>query len=210
MPKNYRTLFLGLFLALFPMICFGIIGLLYTSQFRYYLKEIVEFGLSTFIVYAFGILIFRGSGRLYWFFICTTLLYIIGILKTGFYYLFQSKINISAFYIIFETTGNESAGFLETQFETGLILLLAVFILFLFLHYKVLIRLYKIEQWIFNAPIFRLKNIPIFLTLIGGVLGSVYLIQLKLRSNNIVYLAKDSYISYSEAQDLFQTNLVKP
>ncbi len=210
MPKNYRILFFGLFLAFFPLICFGIIGLLYTSQFKYYLKEIVEFGLSTFILYALGILIFKGIGRLYWFFICTTLLYIIGILKTGFYYLFQSKINISAFYIIFETTGNESAGFLETQFETGLILLLAVFILFLFLHYKVLIRLYKIEQWIFNAPTFQQKNIPIFLILIGGVLGSFYLIHLKLRGNNIIYLVKDSYISYTEAQDLFQTNLVKP
>tara|TARA_R110000850_G_scaffold80862_1_gene173588 strand:+ start:138511 stop:140145 length:1635 start_codon:yes stop_codon:yes gene_type:complete len=210
MPKKYRILFLGILLALFPLICFAVIGVYYTSQFKYYLKEIVDFGLCTFILYALGFLIFKGSSRLYWFFVSTTFLYLLSILKTGFYYLFQSKINISAFYIVFETTGNESAGFMATYLEPGLILLLLFFVIFLFWHFKILIRLYKTENWIFIAPAFKLKNILVFLILIGGIVGSFYTINLKLRGNNIIHLAKDSYISYIEAQDLFQTNLVKP
>ncbi len=196
--------------AFTPVLLFSVVGVFYTSQLKYLIKEIVEFSLFSSIIYALGFLILRGKSRYIWFLIFLSILFIISYLKTSFYYLYQSKVTISAFYVLFETTGTESANYLSTYFDFGLIAITFVFIVFLFIALKQLNTIYKNNQSFFYFPEFSLKSIPLFLVLLLFIASSIYLINLKLKHNNFIYLAHDAYVSYSEAQQLFQTELVKP
>ncbi len=193
-----------------PVFFFAIIGFAYNSQLKFFIKEIVEFFLFTSVVYAIGILLFRGVFRLSWFYFSTIFLFLISFLKTAFFYLYQSKVTISAFYIIFETTGSESSQYLSTYFDFGLILISVLFLSFLILTIRQLRQLYKNEKDLFYLPKFSKVGIGIYLFLIFGIVSSVYVINWKMKHNNILFLAKDAYISYTEAQELFQTNLVHP
>lgn len=205
-----KSVFKFLVYAFIPVILFSLIGVFYTSQLKYLIKEIVEFSLFSAIIYASGLLILRGKSRYFWFFFFLIVLFIISYLKTSFYYLYQSKVTISAFYVIFETTGTESANYLSTYFDLGLIAITLLFLVFLFLSLKQLNTIYKTNNSFFYFPDFNLKNTPLFIVLILFVGGSIYLINLKLKHNNFIYLAHDAYVSYTEAQQLFQTELVKP
>ncbi len=210
MPK-FKKSFLLLFLLLyFPLILFCVVGYFFSAQPKYFLKEIVEFFLFSSIVYAIGLIIFRGIFRLCWFVFSTLFLFVIAFFKTAFYYLYQSKLTISAFYIIFETTGYESSGYLSTYYDNYLILLTIVTFVFLFLTWRQLLLLYKKEIKWFYFPTFNKKGILIYLLTISCITGSIYIIDLKLKHNNIIFLIKDAYVSYQEAKELFQTNLVEP
>ncbi|WP_339611529.1 sulfatase-like hydrolase/transferase [uncultured Planktosalinus sp.] len=205
-----KSIFKFLVYAFIPVILFSLIGVFYTSQLKYLIKEIVEFSLFSAIIYVIGLLILRGKSRYFWFFFFLIILFTISYLKTSFYYLYQSKVTISAFYVIFETTGTESANYLSTYFDLGLIAISLLFIVFLILSLKQLNTIYKTNNSFFYFPEFNLKNIPLFFVLILFVGSLIYFINLKLKHNNFIYLAHDAYVSYSEAQQLFQTELVKP
>src|SRR5690606_40718363 len=123
MPQLKKSFVYLILLLYFPLLLFCVVGYFYTSQPKYFLKEIVEFFLFSSIVYAIGVIVSKGIFRLYWFLFSTFFLFLVSFLKTAFYYLYQSKLTISAFYIIFETTGTESAGNLSTYYDTFLILL---------------------------------------------------------------------------------------
>lgn len=193
-----------------PVILFMSIGFFYTAQPKYFIKEIVEFFLFSTVVYAIGIVVFRGILRVYWLYFSVGFLFLISFLKTAFYYLYQSKITISAFYILFETTGSESSQFLATFFDIKLLFISILFILFLLLAFKQINFLSKKEKDLLYLPKFNLLGTGIYLFLLLLIVGSIYVINWKLKHNNILYIAKDAYITYKEAQELFRTNLVKP
>lgn len=210
MPYIKKSLILALLLAYMPVVFFALIGFAYNSQLKFFIKEIVEFFLFTSVVYATGIVLFRGVFRLSYFYFSASFLFLISFLKTAFFYLYQSKVTISAFYIIFETTGSESSQYLSTYFDFGLILVSLLFLSFLLLTIRQLRQLYKNEKVLFYLPKFSKVGIVIFISLLFGIVSSVYLINWKMKHNNILFLAKDAYISYTEAQELFQTKLVHP
>lgn len=192
-----------------PVLIFLSIGFFYTTQTKYLIKEFVEFFLFSTVLYAIGIVLFRRVLRISWCYFSISFLFLISFLKTAFYYLYQSKLTISAFYILFETTGSESSQFLTTFFDLKLLIISIVFILFLLLTFKQLNYLYKKEKSLFYLPKFNLLGIGVYLVLLIGILSSIYLINWKLKHNNIIYLAKDAYVTYQEAQTLFQSSLVK-
>lgn len=208
MPQLKKSFVYLILLLYFPLLLFCVVGYFYTSQPKYLLKEIVEFFLFSSIVYALGIIVSKGIFRLYWFLFSTFFLFLVSFLKTAFYYLYQSKLTISAFYIIFETTGTESAGYLSTYYDTFLILLTFLTFTVLYLTWRQLVRFYKKENRWYTFPGFNKKGIFIYLVAVLGVFGSIYVIDLKLKHNNILFLIKDAYTSYQEARALFQTNLV--
>lgn len=208
MPIFKKSFISLLLLAYMPVLIFLSIGFFYTTQTRYFIKEIVEFFLFSTVVYAFGIILFRGVLRISWCYFSISFLFLISFLKTAFYYLYQSKVTISAFYILFETTGSESSQFLATFFDLKLFIISIVFILFLLLTFKQLNYVYEKERILFYLPKFNLLGTGVYLVLLIGILSSIYLINWKLKHNNILYIAKDAYITYNEAQALFQTNLV--
>jgi len=210
MPIFKKSILLLLLLAYLPLLLFLAVGFFYTTQTKYFIKELVEFFLFSTVVYAIGIVLFRGVLRVSWGYFSISFLFLISFLKTAFYYLYQSKVTISAFYILFETTGSESSQFLATFFDLNLFVISLLFLFFLFLTLKKLNRLYKNDRTLFFFPKFNFIGVCIYLVLLTGIFSSIYLINWKLKHNNILYLAKEAYVSYKEANELFQTKLVQP
>lgn len=210
MPTIKKTYIVFALLAYVPILLFAIVGFANHIQLKFLIKEIVEFFIFSSIIYALGVVLFKGVVRLFWFYFSLSFLYLVAFLKTAFFFLYQSKITISAFYIIFETTGSESSQFLATYFDFGMLLISVVFLLFLIITIKQVRKLYKSEKTLFYLPKFSKLGVGVYVLLILGIVSSIVVINLKLKYNNILFLAKDAYTSYSDAQILFQTKLVQP
>lgn len=210
MPPIKKSVALLIFLLFYPVILFVSVGYFYSGEIKYFIKEIVEFFIFTGVVYTLGIVITRGVFRLFWFYLASFFLFVIAFFKTAFYYLYQSKLTISAFYIIFETTGAESSGYLYTYYNRFLIILTLISFTVLFLCWMQLGVLYKKERKWFYLPSLNKKGYLTYLILFVSIVGATIFVHQKLKPHNILFLAKDAYVSYKEAQKLFQTKLVEP
>jgi len=210
MSRFNKSIIFLLLLLYFPVILFVSVGYFYSGEINYFIKEIIEFFIFTSVIYSLGIVITRGIFRLYWFLFSTIFLFVVSFFKTAFYYLYQSKLTISAFYIIFETTGAESAGYMSTYYNSFLIILTLITFTALFLCLRKLLIIYKKNKGWFFLPRFNNKGIALNLLLMAAIIGSTIFVHQKLKHHNILFLAKDAYVTYKEAQKLFQTKLVIP
>ena len=196
--------------GLMPLILFAIILPFYSNHFLNYAREIIDATLTWFIIYALGFLLSFKVVKRFWFFVTLTLFSFSIFFKLSFYYLYESKLTLSAFYILFETNASEAGEFLSTYFNWFVIVLFLILFFALYKQYQSLFSKTPTKYSIDVYSSFKIKNVLIASFLLGGVFISGYVIKKKLSAYNIYYSTKNAYMGYEEMQRVFQSNLAKP
>ncbi len=189
-----------------PLVVLALAGFFLIQPFQAYLKELINFIILVAISFSFvsifsntllkkGLLIFS-----------VLLLHVLLFVKLSFYYIYGSKINGSAFYLIFETNKKESIGFLST-YLSGFVLLLAGIILvslFFFFQYIAKKKISKSDFLHFNREVVKIFFFS------GIIFASIYVINWKLKQHNIPIAIVISYEQYMDTKALIEKDLSKP
>lgn len=198
-----------LFWAVVPLLLFAGTIWYYISHPINYIKETFDFLLTFLMLYSLTFLLPGKLTKRIWLVISSIIIAITAFFKISFYYLFQSKITPSAFYIIFETNKSETYEFLNLYLDFKILSFAIILILSLFFQWKYLFS-QKAESNVLAPSSF--KNQKFILTaflLIAGIAGSAYIIKKKLSVYNIYCLSKDAYLSYSEMKGAFNNVLAQ-
>ncbi|MFN2261611.1 MAG: sulfatase-like hydrolase/transferase [Psychroflexus sp.] len=193
--KNLIFQFIPVFIFLVFALFFGFNEILY--------KDSVDLFLSAVILSAISLALFRSWIMQVWNALSLVIISSISFLKISFYYLFQSKLDTSALYVVFESNQSESISFLSTYVDGFIVVLLLILILnfvyALLYNFKNTSK-YKLFQ-------FDLKNLGIAILCLALAFISYKFIQIKIKKYNLVYLIEDAYISYHQIQNSFQNEL---
>lgn len=198
-----------LFWAVVPLFLFAVTVWFYSSHPLNYVKETLDFSLTFFILYSIGFLLPGKSVKRFWFVFSSVIITVVAFFKISFYYLFQSKITPSAFYIIFETNKSEASEFLSLYLDFKILSFAVILILSLFFQWKYLFSQKAESNVLFPASFKNLKFVLTALLLVVGIIGSAHIIKKKLSVYNIYYVSKDAYLSYSEMKEAFNSVLTQ-
>ena len=196
--------------GLLPLLIFGISLPFFSTHPMNYAKELIDLCLTWFIVYSIGFLIPFILLRRIWFVIFITLFNASLFFKLSFYYLYNSKLTLSAFYILFETNKNEATEYLTVYLDWFVVLVFMLIGFALYKQFRLLFSKNPANYSLFLYNRLDLRNLFIGLLLIAGVLFSGVVIQKKLMAYNTYYTVKNAYLAYEEMQQVFQSNLAKP
>ncbi len=165
-------------------------------------KEVIAFGMQSFVFLMIYFLINNKSYKSYFIVISNFILSLLLMIKLGFYYNFKSKLSSSVLYIIYETNNTESIEFLSNYISFKLILLYAFIFSFFGYFTRIFILKKKKSQLIKN--IFALKTNHFIYKILAIVLitVSVFLIQKKCSDENFII---KSYTSFKEYK-MFKKN----
>lgn len=200
--KYWLRISKNVFFLFVPVIIFLGFALVYGFN-ESLLKDSVDLLLSTVVLSTIALGLFRSWAMQIWNALSLLVLSSFSFLKISFYHLFQSKLDVSALYVIFETNQTESAGFLSTYVDSFIVVLALIFILnFVFaliFNFKNLTK--------YEAFQLKFKNIGLAIFFIITAYASFQVIQIKIKKYNLVYLIEDAYISYHQIQNNFQNEL---
>lgn len=169
-----------------------------------YLKEIAAFGVMTFAIsLAYSIVTPVKASRY-----LNTLGYLFlaffAFIKLSFYLQYGVSISSSALYVIFETNSGEASDFLSNYFKNTTYALLIVLVSPFYFLLKELFRKKKCQ----HTP--RKKSFPYKILLLAGVLGCVYIIYKKFRTQNIPYATFTTWDDYLAAKKQLKDALAIP
>lgn len=196
-----------LLLGIAPVIFYAMILCFYTPNLMDYLREMIDLSLTWFLVYAIGFLIPIDFLKRFWFCLLLSLFSFMVFFKLSFYYLFESKLTPSAFYIILETNASETKDFLTLYFNWVIVILFLLIFIPLF---KQLYLLFARQPSFKKLDLYKYHsktNFLFTLFIIGGIFVSIYIVNKKTIALNIVYTSIDAYASYQEMQDIFRNDL---
>lgn len=196
-----------IFWCIIPLLLFVAIIPFYTSHPINYYKEVIDFCMTFFILYSIGILLPKKSIKRIWFVLAGIIMGIIAFFKISFYSLFQSNVTLSAFYIIFETNANEATDFLRLYLDFLIIITAIIILVSVVFQVRYLYSKKHQDSLLFSGSIFKRKSILISTLLVGGIVCTLYVINLKFRVYNIYHIAKDSFVSYAEMKEVFKSVL---
>lgn len=195
LDKNSLIFIAFLFFPFFILVFFGFFLI---SELKVYLKEVIQFGFFTFILFSIPQLTNNIKIKTFFYRFSLILLSFLVFIKLAFYYNFDAQLSASAFYLFFETNTNESSEFLKFYITTPLIILFLIlfFVTFFF---------------IFNSKIkFRYSfsvGKRILLLMISGAFFA--LIYWKFSNENILYKAYSSYYEYKKFKELIKNDLAQ-
>ncbi len=201
MKKKFRldkNVLLFITFYLFPFFVLAILGVFLISELKIYLKEIVQFGFFTAILFCISQLINNTKIKSFFYSFSFILLSFLVFIKLAFYYNFDAQLSASAFYLLFETNANESSEFLNFYINTPLI------ILFLILSFAIIL-------FVLNSKINFLKNHSVAKKITFFVF-SIFLSSLifwKLSDENILLNTINSYKEYRKFKKIFENDLAK-
>ena len=183
-----------------PLLIVLALGFFWIDGRYTYIREVVAFTILTFL---FVVVISFFKRRLV-FLLFYLLLSILAFLKLSFYYLFNVKINASAFYVIFETNSYEVNEFLS-DFLKFPILVLAFFFTIGFL-----VTYFKTKRFVFKNYSFLLfkKAIP-KITVAGLFIALCFILFSKFKHENIIIEAISSFKDYQLMKKSLQGELAK-
>jgi len=196
--KSFSYITLIIFYPLFTLIVIG--GKLIPS-YKDYIKEVIAFGMLSFIFFVAYFLIKRIRFRKLYLAIVYFILFFFLIIKLSFYYNFKAKLSSSVLYLMFETNKEEASEFLTSylDYKLGLLYLFYIvsFLMLLFFLYKKKNDLTKL----LNLKIqFKFHKISSVITL----LVVAFLIQYKLSDENILIKSMHSYKEYNNFKKRFK------
>lgn len=179
----------------------------YTPNLMDYLREMIDLSLTCFLIYAIGFLIPIDFLKRLWLCLLLSLFSLIVFFKLSFYYLFESKLTLSAFYIILETNASETKDFFSLYFNwiIGTLFLLIFIPIVRQLHLLVAHQTRFNSLGLYNGH--SKMNFRFTILIIGGIFISIYIINKKTKALNIAYTSIDAYKSYHEMQDIFKNDL---
>ncbi len=182
----------------FPFFVLAILGVFLISELKVYLKEIVQFGFFTTILFCISQLTNNIKIKTFFYRFSFVLLSFLVFIKLAFYYNFDAQLSASAFYLLFETNTNESSEFLNFYINTPLL------ILFLILSFAAIL-------FVLNAKIKFLKYHSVakrFAFFVFAILLSS-LIYWKLSNENVLFKTVASYNEYITFKELFKNDLAQ-
>ncbi len=189
--KQYNYLIV---LFAYMFVVFAFLASFYIPYFKISLKEIIDFGIVTFLlVIPFTIAKSKIFNR-FWIIFAVSSLAFTMVFKLTFYHHYGVRISASALFVIFETNATETSSFLSEYFDlqSVFISILAIIpLLFILLSKVVRKQIYKLIELNFS---FLQKSIILLL----GVI-SVFVVHKKLKAENIAlvsYYAYNDYIDY--------------
>ncbi|WP_127844326.1 sulfatase-like hydrolase/transferase [Psychroflexus aestuariivivens] len=167
------------------------------------LKDGVDLILSTVILASISLALFRSWILQIWNAVSLLILSIFSFLKISFYHLFQTKLDVSALYVIFETNQKESTGFLSTYVDGFIVFT----VLILILNFVFALKFNHKHNTKYRRFQLKFKNLGIATFCLFTAFASYQFIQIKIKKYNLLYLAEDAIVSYHQIQNNFQTEL---
>ncbi len=193
---KYELLFIAFYL--FPFFVLTILGVFLISELKIYLKEVIQFGFFTAILFSISQLMNNVKIKTFFYRFTFVLLSFLVFIKLAFYYNFDAQLSASAFYLLFETNANESSEFLNFYINTQLI------ILFLVLSIAIIL-------FVLNSKINFLYHYSVVKRFSFFVL-TIFLSSLifwKFSNENIILKTINSYKEYKEFKIIFENDLAK-
>ncbi len=178
-----------------PFFIWSVFGWFLISFKKNYVKEVIAFGMLSFIIFIIYLLIKNIRFRKYYLLITHLFLSILVGIKLSFYYNFNSKLSASVLYIIFETNKTEASEFISTYIDYKLI---GLYLLFLISFFFTLKSFFYTANKPFISKILNLNILSYFLKGIGICLifFTVFLIQKRFFYENIILQSIYSYKEY--------------
>ena len=193
----------------YPFIVLTIIGWFFIPFLRAYFKEIIGFGLFSFVFVVLFFLVNYKTFRKFIFLTSYLLLAFLAFFKLSFYYHYGVKLSASALFVIFETNTSEASDFLSNYFDGTILLLSIVFIIpLLFIGSKQFFLAKTVLK--FNEAFYlkvkpKVLKIPLFLF---GILA-LYGVQWKFKAENILFTGYSSYQEYIVTKKNLRSNLAQ-
>ncbi|MEP2937587.1 MAG: sulfatase-like hydrolase/transferase [Gilvibacter sp.] len=173
-----------------------------------YLKELIGFGLFTLALAGVSLLINSQKWRQWTALVAAIILYFFVFFKLTFYWEYQTKVSVSAMFVIFETNGSEASDFLSNYLDWRAVLLV-IGALFYF---------YFAAKWLKNSRLSlttitkqnRLIQLVRFVLIAGIIAGSIFGIHWKFPDENIPYTVVSSFKDYKQTKELLKDQLAQP
>ena len=182
---------------LFPLLVLIVLGLFYIPNYFSYYREVIAFGLQTVIVSALSISVKQLKIRKYLLVIGYLLLALLLIIKLSFYHLYDTKINVSALYVVFETNMFETIDFLKTFINGYIIILFLIVFSSLFLFIKLVLISNKLDASIQKLPTFYFKHRLAKIIVVVLCYYSLKTIYVQYPYENILLETYNSYNDYN-------------
>ncbi len=183
---------------LFPFFVLAILGIFLISELKVYLKEVVQFGFFTAILFSISQLINHKKVKSVFYRFSMVLLSVLVFIKLAFYYNFNAQLSASAFYLLFETNGKETSEFLDFYINAQLIILLLV------LSFMAILFVIKTKiNFLYSFSVGKKTGFLIFATFLSS------LIFWKLSDENILLKTVSSYNEYKAFKKIFEDDLAK-
>ncbi len=198
---NLKTFSYLILLIFYPLLTLIILGFKFIPSLKDYLKEVIAFGMLSFIFFIAYFLITKIKFRKLYLALVYFVLFFFLIIKLSFYYNFKAKLSSSVLYLMFETNTKEASEFLTSylDYKLGLLYLFYIvsFLTLLFFLYKK------------NNSLIKLLNLNIYFKFhktisVITLLIIAFLIQYKLSDENILIKSIYSYNEYSDFKKRFK------
>jgi len=191
-----------------PFFVFTILGWFLISFKKNYAKEVIAFGMLSFIVFIIYFLIRNITFRKYYILITHIILSTLISIKLSFYYNFDAKLSSSALYIMFETNKIETFEFISTYVDYKLIAL------YLFFLVSIIFTLISFFFKSNHSLITKILNLDIRSKITKGIgicliFLTAFLIQKRFFFENIFLQSIYSYKEYTDFKKSYVNVLSK-
>ncbi len=198
-PVRRQFFRIALFLY-YPFLVFVVLGFFLTPYLKDYLKEIIAFGILTFIFLTVFFLFNQKPIQKYLLYIFSFVLAFFAFVKLAFYYNFNAKLSSSAFFVMFETNSQETIEFLTNYADkevVGILMLLLLPIIIM-----------GISKFL-KSSFFDLKRMPrwtLQLRIVSfvAITISIFVIKWKFLNENILYATVESYRQYVQTKEVLK------
>ena len=204
---SYPVLWRLKLLLFVPWILLLLLGFWAIPHFEDYLKEVIGFVLFTTLMFAVVLGVNKASWRKWSSVLAAVVLYFFFFFKLTFYWQYNTKVSISAMFVIFETNGSEASDFLSNYIDWRAILLVIIGVLYVLVLVKFLWR-NSLSEPITKS---QKKFWPVArLLIIGAILGiCFYGIHWKFQDENIPYTVASSFGEYKQTKELLKDQLAQ-
>ena len=196
--KPVKTFLRATAFLLIPFIILVVLGYLNIPYTKLYLKEVIAFGLLTFVFMGLLSLIKANTLRKGFLLLSYGVLSLLCFVKLGFYNQYDAQLNASSLYVIFETNTEEVSEYISHYTNPTLIGLLLLLLCSLFL-------VFKYRKNIMYASVSKtFKGITII-----GIICALFLIQWKFIDENIPLMSMQAYKEYKETKAILKGQLAQ-
>lgn len=205
---SYPVLWRLTLLLFIPWLLLVVLGYFAIGHLDGYFKEVLGFVLFTASMVCAVLLINSTSWRKWICLLVAVILYFFFYFKLTFYWEYNTKVSISAMFVIFETNGSEASDFLGNYIDWKAILLAILGVFYLLVLAKFLWRS-PLSQPISLAQKNFWKTVRL-VVLVGVVAVCLFGIHWKFQDENIPYTVVSSFSEYKKTKELLKDQLAQP
>lgn len=200
---DLKPFFQLILIVYFPFLILVIIGFVYIPSLKDYIKEVIGFGMLSFLLLIIYLILKKIKIRKYYLLFIYFFLSFLLIIKLSFYYNFKAKLSSSVLYLMFETNTSEATEFLSNYIDFKLIILYILISTPFILLINYLFNS-KTKKTLSKILSFKLKNKFSTTIILFLIFLTSFLIKLKLSDENILIKSISSYNEYTSFKKKFK------